>query len=733
MKQGLAHRQKIKRSSWIWNIKSDKLTLGESFCHLLCDNPQKIPTEFTEDILSKFKTVDLSGNTPFYVKTNHLPNNESVTLEWIGEVVERDENNNPTVLIGFAEPEHYSDEFSLSVDEEALFFSRLMDNIQESIFFKDKKGRFLHINNACAKKFGLSNPKQAIGKTDFDIFDEVHAKVAFEDEQEIIRTEKPIFDKIEKEVFADTGTVMWASTSKMPLYDDNGVLIGTYGITRDITEKILIEQNLQVRNSYLTKLSEQAPGFLYLHKVDADGNVTFPFVSEGIRDLLELEPEILSNSLRPLFSVVHKDDLARVIKSITFSVKTQEEWNCEYRVVLPSKGVRWVRGRAQPELQEDGSVLSSGFLSDITNEKSTSELNEQLRKQFEAVLNTVPNLIFVKDLNGKFVMANKATCEFFGLTSEEIIGKTDIDLGISEKQSNIYRKDDLEVIQTGKPNFIPEIKSSDHLGNVVYHQTIKVPFTQTITNEPVVLAIVTDITIRKKKEQTLNATLDIVGEQNKRLMNFAHIVSHNLRNHAGNISMLISLYDMEESEEEKVELMDYLRTASERLNASIEDLNEIIDQQYKPGKDLKVLNPTENLEKVKEILLADILAHNVKITTDIDPTISIKYNPAYLESIMLNLISNAIKYRHPERKPEIHMHVYKKGKHIYMEIKDNGIGIDLDKYEHKLFGMYNTFHGNENAKGIGLFITKNQIESMGGSITATSELNKGTTFKVKLT
>lgn len=860
-----SHRKEIPKSSWVWDLNTEELSLGLTFLKLFGEDLKAIPKNFKADILTSFCGAEVSEEVPFYRKTQHKIHDNTYYVEWIGEVIERDDNGGVSKMAGFAELGSSPDDFTLSVNEEALFFTRLMNNIRESVYFKDLKGRFIKINKACAEKFDLEDPSEIIGKTDFDFFEENHAQSLFEDEQKIIKTKKPLFNKVEKEVFADNSkSIRWASTSKMPLYDGKGVIIGTYGITRDITEETITkeklkesdkmfqnlsahvpgffyqyefqkggkslfpfasegikeiyeldpkdvkndtsairdrihqddiehfidslkeavesldgweceyrvnlpkkgtrwlrgnatletqkdgsvagygyitditelkktEEKLKERDILFSKLSEQAPGFLYLHRVDAQDRVSFPFVSEGIQEVLELKPEDLKNSMKPLLKLVHRDDFARVLKSINWSIKTQQEWHCEYRINLPRKGLRWVRGRAQPEIQSDGSVLSSGYLSDITREKSISELNKQLRKQFEAVLDNVPNLIFVKDLEGKYLMANKAARKFFGLSEEEIIGKTDVELGVPEETALGYQEADLNVAKTGETLFVPEIKSIDSSGKEVYHQTIKVPFQQEASENPAVLAVVTDITQRKHKELQLNETLDIVGDQNKRLMNFAHIVSHNLRNHAGNISMLISLFDMEESEEEKEELMGYLKTASERLNVSIEDLNEIIDQQYKTKNDLKELKPAEMIKKVKEILISDILSNNIKFEENIDEDLVIEYNPAYLESITLNLLSNAIKYRDPDKKPKVKIDLYEDKGQAFLEVADNGLGIDMEKHGDKLFGMYKTFHGNENSKGIGLFITKNQIESLGGSVDVESEPGKGTTFKIRLT
>ncbi|MEX0844672.1 MAG: ATP-binding protein [Balneolaceae bacterium] len=403
-----------------------------------------------------------------------------------------------------------------------------------------------------------------------------------------------------------------------------------------------------------------------------------------------------------------------------------------YAIVGPQFDEQKITWQEEQDQKKSGERKYS-YITDYSENKEIHKSNVRLKHQFQAVFDTVPNLIFVKDLEGRYLMANKATSEFFGQEPKEIVGKTDVDFGMTEEQALKFREADKAVIEQNDMLFIPEVRTIRPDGTKVWHQTIKVPFEQSGTNSPAVLSVVTDISRRKKNELELSNSLDIIGQQNKRLMNFAHIVSHNLRNHAGNIKMLLSLYDMEESKEEKDELLEHLRLASDQLNESITDLNEIIDQQYKTSNDKKEINLANNVAKIKEILTTDILAQNVSFVENIPSDLTLEYNPAYLESIILNLLSNAIKYRHPDRKPVIKINAHEKDGHVHFIVSDNGLGIDLEKYGDKLFGMYNTFHENKNSKGIGLFITKNQIESMGGTIDVESEPGRGTTFKIELT
>lgn len=242
----------------------------------------------------------------------------------------------------------------------------------------------------------------------------------------------------------------------------------------------------------------------------------------------------------------------------------------------------------------------------------------------------------------------------------------------------------------------------------------------------------TDITWQKEKEDELGRTLDIISEQNKRLLNFAFIVSHNLRSHSSNFKLLLDVIDVSETREELFEAIAHLHDIYNSLDETVKNLNEIVKIQTNISKQREEINLFQYIEKTTDLLRSEIKLKNALIHNGIKKDQSILYNPAYIESILLNLITNGIKYRHPDRPPEISLNLYQENNRLVLEIKDNGLGIDLSLHGQKLFGMYKTFHGNSDAKGIGLFITKNQVDAMGGKIEVFSEVNKGSTFKIYL-
>jgi PAS domain S-box-containing protein len=245
-----------------------------------------------------------------------------------------------------------------------------------------------------------------------------------------------------------------------------------------------------------------------------------------------------------------------------------------------------------------------------------------------------------------------------------------------------------------------------------------------------IIGINYDITSLKNAELALSKSLDLVTEQNKRLLNFSYIVSHNLRSHTSNIKAISNFLYQDETDPDKQEMFGHLLNVSNRLDDTLHNLNEVVSIQTNINLLVEPLNLAQYLARAMEVLKPAFESKDALVLQEIDPDIVVLYNPAYLESVLLNVLSNSIKYSHPDRQPRIELRTSYSDKQLMLHVQDNGIGIDLEKHGEKIFGMYKTFHNNSDARGIGLFITKNQIEAMGGSILVQSVPNEGTCFTI---
>ncbi|WP_164974253.1 sensor histidine kinase [Filimonas effusa] len=333
---------------------------------------------------------------------------------------------------------------------------------------------------------------------------------------------------------------------------------------------------------------------------------------------------------------------------------------------------------------------------------------------------------------GQLMKVNRNLCEMTGYTEVELHQKTFQELTHPDDLAKDL--DCAHQLLRGEINDYQIEKRYFHKNGNIIWVLLSVSLVRDRLGRPVhFVSHIEDITSRKETELQLRYTNELAREQNNRLVNFAHIVSHNLRAHSGNFEMLLYMIDQAESEDEKNELMQHLKKVSSLLSETIVHLNEVVSIQSSIGQQKIKLNLLEYINNTAGILAAEITLHQVTINVNVPDNVEIDYNPAYLESILLNLVSNTIKYRHPDRQLIVNISFEEiDGKKILC-VSDNGKGLNLERYGKKLFGMYNTFHGNRDAKGIGLFIVKNQVESMGGKIEVSSEVNNGATFKIYIT
>jgi signal transduction histidine kinase len=238
-----------------------------------------------------------------------------------------------------------------------------------------------------------------------------------------------------------------------------------------------------------------------------------------------------------------------------------------------------------------------------------------------------------------------------------------------------------------------------------------------------------DITLLMSKQEELQKLVEVTSDQNNRLLNFTYIISHNIRSHVSNIIGIVNINETD-SPEDRETTWNLIKQSANSLDETIHNLSEIISIQSSTNLPVTHVRVKTEMEKIIDHIQIMVNEVDTKINFIMDEEFSLHTNPAYFESIILNLFTNAIKYKSPDRNLEINITAGEDGKYKILSFNDNGLGIDLSKYEKHLFGMYKTFHGNKDAKGLGLFIVKTQIEAMKGKIEVESEVNKGTTFRL---
>lgn len=246
------------------------------------------------------------------------------------------------------------------------------------------------------------------------------------------------------------------------------------------------------------------------------------------------------------------------------------------------------------------------------------------------------------------------------------------------------------------------------------------------------LIISRDISQMKSAEEKARKLSSLSKDLNAKLANFTHIVSHNIRSNTSNMSMLIDLIEDTNNTSEKKEYFNLLKQSNNKLSETISHLNETIDLQFTSKKRKIEINIHTEINKVLNTFREQIVVEKITVELNIIKDLQLNTIPTYFESIISNLISNAIKYKSSVRKPFIKISAIKEKKKTVITIEDNGIGIDLSKNKEKIFGMYKTFHGNSDAIGLGLFMTKNKVNVLGGTIEAESKRKEGSVFKVIL-
>lgn len=340
-------------------------------------------------------------------------------------------------------------------------------------------------------------------------------------------------------------------------------------------------------------------------------------------------------------------------------------------------------------------------------------------------LNKMPNAIAYWDKNENCLYGNNAYFAMFDKKAEDVIGKMSYKDLLGPERYDKYKPYVDNALNGQKQGFERELIKDNK--SFIYYTS----FTPDCEENEIIGFIVNtvDITEISTLQKNLKKSEEKLSIQNARLTNFAHITSHNLRAPVSTLSALLNLYKMS-NEEERKEIIDNFEKViyhmSDTLNTMIDVLRINEGSKIEPKQEVAF---QKSFDKTIQMLSGFIIESHATITCDFKvPTVV--FNKEYLDSVMINLISNAIKYKHSERFPIIHVATELYQDKVCLTISDNGLGIDLKRHGDKIFGLNKTFHRHPEAKGVGLYIVRNQVESMNGTISLESEENVGSVFKI---
>ncbi|MBI3509662.1 MAG: hypothetical protein HY064_03290 [Bacteroidetes bacterium] len=224
---------------------------------------------------------------------------------------------------------------------------------------------------------------------------------------------------------------------------------------------------------------------------------------------------------------------------------------------------------------------------------------------------------------------------------------------------------------------------------------------------------------------------ELLSFQNNQLTDFCNILSHNLRSPLGNMKQLLNLVENADNEKEQKLILSKMRPVVNNLNETLSELLESLQVRQDTSIELDEVDIAQCIKNTLEAVSEEVIRLKAVINVNVQDAPAIRYPKKYIESIIHNLLTNALKYSSPERKPVITIATKKKGEIIILSVADNGLGIDLKKYRKDIFRIRKVFHEHPDAKGFGLFITKTQVEALGNKISVESEPGVGSTFFVE--
>lgn len=550
-----------------------------------------------------------------------------------------------------------------------------------------------------------------------------------------VMNEEPYDEQLQ--IITAKGNERWVRSIGLPDIKD-GQVVRVYGVFQDITEQKQLEEALRTRKELFQRAFENAPtGF-----VTIDTNGCFIEVNERFEAIFGYAREEVKG--KPFSMLTHPDDqeMSQALREKLLSGEV-DKMKANKRYIHKNGSTIYGEISISVIKNAEGQILF--FMTQISDQTAQQLAEQRVRKHLKRLHASEQVAIIETDQTGKVTLFNRGAEHLFGYDADEVTGLLDISDFIDSAQIEerlLTAGDELHNTLEGFERLtyferMPEYEFAEWDFHAKDGSIRPILLSINALEEHArphcdYLFIATDIKKQKNFENELRQLLDLTRNQNERLSNFAHIVSHNLRSHGGNMKLLLDLLRQSAPEATDNEYFPMIEKASQGLTETIEHLSEVavINQNARLPQEAIAL--FDRVQRAVQQLNGVIHECDATVNIDIHQEMQVSGVPAYIDSVCNNLISNALKYHSPDRKLRLDISAKAEDECVIIEFSDNGLGFDAEANRSRIFKLYKTFHRNKDSRGVGLFITRNQIEAMNGSIDVSSTPGEGTTFTIKL-
>lgn len=616
---------------------------------------------------------------------------------------------------------------------ETTMNKELYDVLLELICITDHNGRVCSMNNSF-KQCLAQNGIDLSGKLFTDLV-HVDDKPVVDKQLHLLKSKQSISASFTCKVNCNNNSekYKWLKCSAIADFNEDRILITCI----DITKEKEYQQELELAQDELNLMFNNIPlsiwykddqnNILRLNKQAADAMGMSVKDAEG-KNTYDLYPEIAAQ--------YHKDDL-EVIRS----GKAKRGYIEEH---IPKHGPStWVQTSKVP-YNYKGNAYVFVVAQDVTE---LVEANESLRKneaRLSSLFNNSKDHIHLLGTDGTIIDLNRYE---EGFTERSVLGRKIYDFFPDNEQRELVKSIVDKVSTTGNAgSYESHIEIN---GTIHYYDTTVSPLLDRNGNVEFLSAISKDVTQRKQYELHLtklneelesrikDRTIDLeeknieLSRVNQYLDDFVYTAAHDLRSPIQAMQSLYMLNQKTSDKARKAETMERMGYSIEKLKETLDGLMQVVENRGKNNIDLDQIDIkaliTDILEDHEEQLA--VIDHHIELNIKVK---KVKYIKVYLQSVLQNLISNAIKYRKKEQKLFITIDTFATENATIVKVTDNGTGMDLETIEGKLFTPFQRFNTTENGKGIGLSLIKRIIEKNNGRIEVESSIGKGTTFTVTL-